>query len=126
MSDRIIVERIAVHAHHGVHAAEAELGQRFYISLVCEADLSEAGRSDDWNHTICYARLTALAVAVATGRRFRLIEALAAAIAEEALKTFPRIEAITVRIEKPSAPLPAVFGTVAVEITRRANADLQR
>ena len=122
MTDRILIDRIAVHARHGVHAAEEELGQRFYISLVCEADLSEAGSRDDWESTICYARLTALAVRIATESRFRLIEALALTIAREALATFPRIEAITVRIEKPNAPVPAIFDRIAAEITRRRNA----
>lgn len=119
MSDRILVERIAVFAYHGVLAEEARIGQRFYISLDCTLDLSAAGRSDDVSRTVSYADLTATVVAIATKRRFALIEALAEAIAAEILHGFPLLDAISVRVDKPSAPVPAVIDGVAIAITRR-------
>ena len=119
MSDRILVERIAVFARHGVLPEETRLGQRFYLSLDCALDLRPAGRSDDVASTVSYADLTAIAVSVATDRRFDLIEALAETIAAEILARFPTIEAVTVRVDKPSAPVPAVLDGVAVVITRR-------
>jgi 7,8-dihydroneopterin aldolase/epimerase/oxygenase len=119
MGDRILIHRIAIYAYHGVHAEEERLGQRFYVSLDCCLDLAAAGRDDDWSSTVCYGRLTEIVNTIATGRRFRIIEALAEAIAAEALAAFPRLEAITVRIEKPSAPVPAIIDGVTVEITRR-------
>jgi 7,8-dihydroneopterin aldolase/epimerase/oxygenase len=121
MSDRILVDRIAIYAYHGVHAEEERLGQRFYVSLDCCADLRAAGQYDVWENTICYVQLTELVSRIATGQRFKIIEALAENIAQAALSTFPRLEAITVRIEKPSAPVPAIIDGVTVEITRRRN-----
>lgn len=122
MSDRILVRRIAVFAHHGVLPEETRLGQRFYISLDCALDLGPAGRSDDVARTVSYADLTAIAVAIATERRFDLIEALAEAIAAAILARFAAIRAITVRIDKPSAPIPAILDGVAVAITREREA----
>ena len=119
MSDRILVERIAVFAHHGLLPEETRLGQRFYLSLDVGLDLSDAGRSDDVTRTVSYADLTAVAITIATERRFDLIEALAETIAAEILAGFPAIAAITVRVDKPSAPVPAVLDGVAVVITRR-------
>ncbi|GJE60310.1 dihydroneopterin aldolase [Methylobacterium trifolii] len=119
MSDRILVSRIAVFARHGVLPEEAVLGQRFYVSLDCSLDLGPAGRTDDVGETVSYADLTALAVEIATQRRFALIEALAEAIAGAALARFARLSAIGVRIDKPGAPVPAILDGVAVEITRR-------
>jgi dihydroneopterin aldolase len=119
VSDRILVHRIAVYAYHGVHAEEAKLGQRFYISLDCRLDLREAGAHDDWSQTVCYGRLTEIVNAVACGRRFGLIEALAEAVADEILAAFNRVEAVIVRVDKPSAPVPAIIDGVTVEITRR-------
>ena len=119
MSDRILVERIAVFAHHGLLPEETRLGQRFYLSLDVGLDLSDAGRSDDVTRTVSYADLTAVAITIATERRFDLIEALAETIAAEILAGFPAIDAITVRVDKPSAPVPAVLDGVAVVITRR-------
>ena len=119
MEDRILIHRIAIYAYHGVHAEEEKLGQRFYVSLDCHVDLREAGRSDEWSSTVCYGRLTEIVNTIATGRRFKIIEALAEEIAAAALEAFDRIEAITVRVEKPSAPVPAIIDGVTVEITRR-------
>lgn len=119
MSDHIRVEGIAVYGRHGVLPEEETLGQRFYLGLDAELDLAPAGRADDVALTVSYADLTAIAVAVATERRFRLIEALAETIAQEILAGFPAIAAITVRVDKPSAPVPAILERVGVTITRR-------
>jgi dihydroneopterin aldolase len=119
MSDRIRVEGIAVFAHHGLLPEEERLGQRFYLGLEAELDLAPAGRADDMTLSVSYADLTAIAVSVATERRFKLIEALAETIAQEILAGFPAITAITVRVDKPSAPIPAVLDLAGVTITRR-------
>ncbi|MGY2048529.1 dihydroneopterin aldolase [Methylobacterium sp. JK268] len=118
MTDRILVHRLAVFAHHGVLEEEKSLGQRFYLTLDARLDLREAGERDDIAATVSYADLAALATAIATGRRYRLIEALAETVASEALARFPRLQAITVRVDKPSAPVPAILDGVSVEITR--------
>ena len=117
-TDRIGVARIAVFGRHGVLPEEAVLGQRFYISLDARLDLAPAGRSDDVAHTVSYADLTQIAVDIATERRFNLIEALAEAIAATILERFGTVEAITVRVDKPSAPVPAILDGVSIEITR--------
>ena len=116
--DHIRVERIAVFGRHGLLPEEAVLGQRFYISLDARLDLSAAGRDDDVTRTVSYADLTQVAVAIATDRRFKLIEALAEAIAATILEGFPLLDAITVRIDKPSAPVPAILDGISVAITR--------
>ncbi len=119
MSDRIRVSRIAVYGRHGVLPEEERLGQRFYITLEASLDLAPAGATDEVGETVSYADLAAIAVTVATERRFRLIEALAETIAAEILARFARIEAITVEVDKPSAPVPAILEGVGVVITRR-------
>lgn len=118
MADHILVHRIAVFAYHGVLAEEARLGQRFMISLDCSLDLSEAGRSDDVARTVSYADLTEIAVEIATARRFALIEALAEAVAVAILDRFRAIESVSVRVDKPSAPVAAIIDGVSVVIAR--------
>ena len=122
MSDRILVMRIAVFAYHGLLAEEARLGQRFYISLDCRLDLGPAGRSDDVAQTVSYADLTEIVTRIATERRFALIEALAEAIAAEILAQHAAITMVQVRVDKPSAPVPAVIEGVAIEIVRTREA----
>ena len=116
--DRIILDRIAVFAHHGVLPEERKTGQRFYVSLDCRLDLSTAGASDDLADSVSYADLAERAAAIAGSRRFFLIEALAEAIARDALDAFPRLTAVTVRGDKPGAPIPALLDGVAVVVTR--------
>jgi dihydroneopterin aldolase len=122
MSDRIVVDRIAVFAFHGLLPEEARLGQRFYVSLDVRLDLGPAGRSDDVARTVSYAVLTEIVTRIATQRRFALIEALAEAIAGEILDRHPLIREIRVRVDKPSAPVPAVIDGVAIEIVRTREA----
>lgn len=118
MSDHIRVHRIAVFARHGVLPEEAAIGQRFFISLDAEVDTRAAGASDDLTKSVSYADMADVVVSIATTRRFKLLEALAEAIATDILAAFPLVEAITVRVDKPSAPVPHVLDTVSVEITR--------
>ncbi|KQP41274.1 dienelactone hydrolase [Methylobacterium sp. Leaf104] len=122
MSDRILVDRIAVFAFHGLLPEEARLGQRFYVSVDVRLDLGAAGRSDDVARTVSYADLTEIVTRIATQRRFALIEALAEAIAGEILDRHNSITEIRVRVDKPSAPVPAVIDGVAIEIVRRREA----
>jgi dihydroneopterin aldolase len=122
MSDRIVVDRIAVFAFHGLLPEEARLGQRFYVSLDVRLDLGPAGRSDDVARTVSYAVLTEIVTRIATQRRFALIEALAEAIAGEILDRHPLIREIRVRVDKPSAPVPSVIDGVAIEIVRTREA----
>jgi dihydroneopterin aldolase len=121
MTDRIFVQRIALFAHHGVMEEEERLGQRFFVSLEARVDCQAAGRSDLLADTVSYAELTAIVIRVSTERRFRLIEALAETIAVAILDADPRIVSIVVRVEKPSAPVPALIDGVAVEIERSRN-----
>lgn len=117
-TDRILITRIALFAYHGLHAEEATLGQRFYVSLDVGLDLREAGRNDDYSHTACYGEMTQIVQQVGVGQRFRTIEGLAEAIAIALLTKDERIVRMTVKVEKPAAPVPAILDGIAVEITR--------
>jgi dihydroneopterin aldolase len=119
MTDRILLSRIAVYAYHGLHPEEEKLGQRFYVSLDCRLDLRPASITDDWKKTVSYDRLAKIVVDTATESRFSLIEALAEVIAGKILTTWVQIHTVTVRVEKPAAPIPTILDGVAIEIERR-------
>jgi 7,8-dihydroneopterin aldolase/epimerase/oxygenase len=119
LSDRIVLHRIAVFAHHGVYAEEERLGQRFYVSLECVLDLSGASRHDDLKRTVSYAMLADIVTRVATQSRYKLIEALAEAIALEVLAAAPNVQEVAVTVEKPGAPVRAIIDGVSVEVRRR-------
>ena len=118
MTDRIFVNNIAVFAHHGLHPEEETLGQRFYIWIEARVDTRQAGLADDFEKTVSYVDLTEIAVEIATRRRFRLIEALAETIAAAILSRLSAVRSVVVRVDKPSAPVPAVIDGVSVQIER--------
>lgn len=119
MRDRLTLSRLAVFAYHGAYPEEERLGQRFFISVTCHLDLGPAGLTDDHERSVNYEQIAVLVNELATKRRFQTIEGLAEAIAGGLLSTFPLVQAVTVRVEKPEAPLPFIFDSVAVEIERR-------
>jgi 7,8-dihydroneopterin aldolase/epimerase/oxygenase len=119
VSDRIFVRDLTIFARHGVHEAEAALGQRFALDLDAWLDLGPSGRSDDLALTVGYDAMIAVATEIFAGRRFALVEAAAEAVAAALLARFPPIERVAVEVRKPSAAIDAVFGTVGVRIERR-------
>ena len=121
MSDRLSLLGMRFVARHGVLPVEKQQAQRFEVDLVLHADLAAAAASDDLARTVDYAALYERVAGVVTGRSFDLIEALAGAIAIEALATTdPAIVAsVEVRVRKPEAPIGGALDTVEVSITRR-------
>jgi len=117
--DTMKLERIQLYGRHGVYAEENRLGQRFYVSLELKLDLSKAGKTDDLEQTVNYAEVYELAKSVVEGEPFKLIEALAEALATRVLDAYAKIHEVTVRVVKPHPPFDIVFDGVTVELTRR-------
>lgn len=119
MSDRILVTDLQLFARHGVLPEEAVHGQRFELDLAVELDLAAAAASDDLARGVSYADLIGVASATFTGGRFNLIEAAAQAVADALLTNFPPLTAVSIEVRKPAAPIDAIFGSVAISLTRR-------
>jgi len=119
MTDRIFIKGLALHAYHGVMAYEAKVGQSFAIDLELEIDLSAAAHSDKVMDTVSYDKVVECASEVFCAQRYRLIEAAAGNVADAVLATFPRVNAVTVTIHKPHAPIAATFSDVGVTLVRK-------
>ncbi|MGE5553136.1 MAG: dihydroneopterin aldolase [Betaproteobacteria bacterium] len=115
--DRLSLRGMTFWGYTGVRAEEQERGQPFEVDLDLYLDLRRAAASDDLADTVDYSALFTLVRQVVEGRRFRLIEALAQEVAEVVLGS-AAVQAVTVRVRKPQAPLPGVFETVEVELRR--------
>jgi 7,8-dihydroneopterin aldolase/epimerase/oxygenase len=118
MTDTVFVTGLALHAYHGVMQHEAKVGQTFQLDLVLDIDLTEASRSDKLAHTVGYDQVVDVASAAFCGRRYRLVEAAAGAVAEAVLDRFPTVLSVRVTVHKPHAPIAATFADVGVTITR--------
>lgn len=112
----ILLKNCAFFARHGVHAAEHQLGQRFYVdarlTVVPERPLDQ----DDVLGTVDYGIAFAVIEDVVTGRRRFLIEALAMDVAKALCERFPQIASAEITVRKPNAPVAGVLDYVETTI----------
>lgn len=118
--DKIVLEGLDFHGHHGVFEEEARLGARFTIDVELYLALPE---EDLLACTVDYSRVYRLVRHEVTEQRYRLIETLATRIAQRLLETEPAVGQVAVRVHKPHAPLPGVLRNVYVEVRRDRAAD---
>jgi dihydroneopterin aldolase len=118
MSDAVFVTGLALHAYHGVMQHEAKVGQTFRLDLVLQIDLAAASRSDKLKDTVSYDMVVRTASEAFCGRRYRLVEAAAGAVADAVLERCPQVTSIRVTVHKPHAPIAATFDDVGVTIER--------
>lgn len=117
MSEVVIdVKGLELRGFHGALAEERTAGQRFLFDV--RLVVHDAGvRSDQLADTVDYTRVVERVRAVNDGRRFNLIEALAAAVADDLLDNFP-VSAVRVRVRKPEVKLDAPVEHTAATVER--------
>ena len=117
MSDRITLSSMRFEGHHGVTDEERALPQPLEVDLEVEADLARAGRTDDVVDTIDYGPLVTLVGGIVERNSFRLLESIAATIADRVLGA-TTAAAVTVRVRKLAVPVEADLDWAQVEIRR--------
>jgi dihydroneopterin aldolase len=116
--DRILLEGMAFQGRHGVRPAEREHPQEFKVDVELDCDLSEPGRTDRIEDTVDYRQVRSIAKEVIEGDSKKLLEALAAQIAERVLQ-LPRVAGVSVRIAKrPESMQPIASASVRINRTR--------
>ena len=118
MSDAIFLKGLALLAYHGVMQHEAKVGQTFHVDLQLELDLANASRSDKLKDTVSYDVVIKIVAEAFCGRRYRLVEAAAGAVADAVLARCPQVRGVRVTVHKPHAPIAATFEDVGVTIER--------
>ena len=114
--DRILIKDLRARCIIGVDAEERGEKQEVLINLALSVDARKPGRSDRFEEAVDYRHLKKQVLAMAEASQFHLVEALAERVAEICLAQ-AGVEAVRVRVEKPSALRFA--RSVGVEITRR-------
>jgi dihydroneopterin aldolase len=117
-SDRIELRGLRVVGTHGVLPEERSRAQPFELDLDLEVDLGAAGASDDLDDTVDYGAVAETAARVVGQESFKLLEALAARVAD-ALLADARVRAVTVGVRKLRPPVPVDLGSAGVRLTRR-------
>ncbi len=117
MADQISLTGLRVRGFHGVLEHERREGQDFVVDVGLLVTTTPAAISDDLVDTIDYGELAQRLADVVSGEPVNLLETLAARLAEVCLAD-ERVEAVTVTVHKPQAPIPLSFADVAVSIRR--------
>ncbi|MCB1183407.1 dihydroneopterin aldolase [bacterium] len=115
--DRVSLHGIDVYAHHGVHPAERELGQRFVIDVDLWADCTAAALHDDLAQALDYTVAHRLVRETAARTSFQLLEALAGEICRALLAGLD-VAKVRVGVHKPHPPIPDFLGRASVILER--------
>ena len=105
------------YAHHGVLDVERSNGGLFEIDAELTCDVSEAEIEDKLKKTLDYEKLYAFIKEIVSGKKFYLIESLAARISRNIIDNFPVVQKSVVKVRKPSPPVGGVVEFVEVEHT---------
>ncbi|MCW3046019.1 MAG: folB [Solirubrobacterales bacterium] len=115
----IEVSGLSLYTHHGVSAAEREVGQRLVLDLRLEVGECDATVTDLVEDTVDYAAVCERVALVAQQRSYRTLERLCSAIADRLLADFAA-EEVWVKATKPEPPIPFALEEVAVEVWRQS------
>ena len=116
--DTISLRGLQVLGIHGVLEEERTRAQPFEVDIDIEADLRAATESDALDDTLDYGMITELVVGVVSGESHRLLERLAARIAEAVLASDARAASVTVTVWKLRPPVPHQLDRAGVTVRR--------
>ena len=108
---------LSLYTHHGVSAAEREVGQRLVLDLRLEVGECDATVTDMVDDTVDYGSVCERVALVAQQRSYKTLERLAQVVGERLMAQYG-CESVRVRAAKPEPPLPLAIQEVAVEVTQ--------
>ncbi|MHB9032453.1 MAG: 2-amino-4-hydroxy-6-hydroxymethyldihydropteridine diphosphokinase [Anaerolineae bacterium] len=115
MSDRILIKNLLVRAIIGINEDERRNRQDVLINVAMDVDTLPAGISDSIEDSVNYRTVAKRLIQRAEHSRYMLVERLAHELAGICLED-PRVNRVTLQVEKPSALRFAQ--SVGVEVTR--------
>jgi dihydroneopterin aldolase len=113
----IEINGLSLYTHHGVTAAEREIGQRLLIDLTLEVGEVDATVTDMVEDTVDYGEVCNTVSLVAQQRSYKTLERLSTAIADRLLADYA-IEAVSVKCAKPEPPIALSVEEVSVTVWR--------
>lgn len=114
----IEVSGLSLYTHHGVTAAEREIGQRLVLDLRLEVGECDATVTDLVEDTVDYGDVCNVVALVAQQRSYKTLERLCSAIADRLLDQYAA-EEVWVKAAKPEPPIALPVSEVSVEVWRQ-------
>jgi dihydroneopterin aldolase len=113
----IEVVGLSLYTHHGVTAAEREIGQRLVLDVRFDVGEPDALVTDRVEDTVDYGEVCQVIALIAQQRSYKTLERLCGVIADR-LSTQFGAESVTVKASKPEPPIPLPVEAVSVEVWR--------
>lgn len=113
--DCVFVRGLEFEGNHGYTAAERRGTRRFRVNLTLELPLGAAAASDKLADTVDYWKISEIVVALGTQSTYKLIEALAGAMAAKIQERYPHA-AVSIELEKLAPPCPGVPAACGVRL----------
>jgi 7,8-dihydroneopterin aldolase/epimerase/oxygenase len=108
---------LSLYTHHGVTAAEREVGQRLVLDVSFDVGEPDALITDRVEDTIDYGEVCQVIALIAQQRSYKTLERLCAVIADRLASQFDA-QVVTVKASKPEPPIPLPVEEVSVEVWR--------
>ena len=108
---------LSLYTHHGVSAAEGEIGQRLVLDVRFEVGEPDALVTDRVEDTVDYGEVCQVIALIAQQRSYKTLERLCAVIADRLASQFGA-ESVYVKAAKPEPPIPLPVEEVSVEVWR--------
>ncbi len=113
----IEIQGLSLYTHHGVTAAEREIGQRLVLDVRFDVGEPDALITDRVEDTVDYGEVCQEIALIAQQRSYKTLERLCAVIADRLSARFGA-ESVTVKAAKPEPPIPLPVQEVSVEVWR--------
>ena len=113
----IEISGLSLYTHHGVSAAEREIGQRLVFDVRFDVGEVDALVTDRVEDTVDYGEVCQEIALVAHQRPYKTLERLCAVIADRLATQFGA-DSVYVKAAKPEPPLPLPVEEVSVEVWR--------
>ncbi len=113
----IEIQGLSLYTHHGVTAAEREIGQRLVLDVRFDVGEPDAIITDRVEDTVDYGEVCQVIALIAQQRSYRTLERLCAVIADRLASQFGA-DSVTVKASKPEPPIPLPVEEVSVEVWR--------
>ena len=115
MVDSVFGRGLEFEGNHGNTAAERRGTRRFRVDLTIEYPLAAAAASDRLTDTIDYWKISEIVISLGTKSTYKLLEALAGAIARKISELYPRAQ-VVIQLEKLAPPCPGVPAACGVRL----------
>lgn len=116
--DKLRIKDLTVFAHHGVFAAEKELGQQFVLDVTLGYDMTVAATTGDLTASIHYGELSQQLTDWTREVSHDLIESAAYDLVARIFRHYPLVQSVELTLKKPWAPVHLPLDTCSVTIFR--------